>query len=121
MLKSLSSINREAFHIATVAAAIGLLASPWYLGYTAEPYATWHAWAVGVAVTAVAIATLFKFHLAEEWANLALGLWAVAAPWALGFSTVASAMWAHVIFGLAIAILAAVAAWNENDGSFLPV
>ena len=47
----------------------------------------------------------------EEWANLILGVWAVLAPWLLGFAGVAYATYAHVIIGLVVAVLAAVELW----------
>ena len=111
MLKSLSSDNRTAIDVVNVIAGLGLLLSPWYLGYAAETYAAWNAWMVGAAVTLIAVAALFAFHQVEEWANVALGLWAVIAPWALGFSAVVAAMWVHVIAGLIVAVLAAVSLW----------
>lgn len=111
MLKSLSSDNRRASDIANIVAGLALLLSPWYLGYVGEPYATWNAWIVGASVALIAIAALFAFHRVEEWANVAVGLWAVIAPWVLGFSAVASATWVHVIAGLVVAILAAVNLW----------
>jgi hypothetical protein len=115
MLKSLSSDNRTAFDAVNIIAGFGLLLSPWYLGYAAETNAAWNAWIVGAAVTLVAIAALFAFHQAEEWANIVLGLWAVIAPWALGFAALASAMWAHVIAGLVVAVLAAVSLWSATN------
>ncbi len=90
MLKSLSSYNRTAFDVVNIIAGLGLLLSPWYLGYAAETYAAWNAWIVGAAVTLIAVAALYTFHQVEEWTNVALGLWSVIAPWALGFSALPS-------------------------------
>ncbi|UCI10570.1 SPW repeat protein [Mesorhizobium sp. B1-1-8] len=111
MLKSLSSDSRTAFDVVNIIAGLGLLLSPWYLGYAAEIYAAWNAWIVGAAVTLIGVAALFAYHQVEEWANVVLGLWAVIAPWALGFAVVATAMWAHVIAGVVVAALAAGAIW----------
>ncbi|UUP19541.1 SPW repeat protein [Nitratireductor thuwali] len=118
MLKSLSSDNRTAFDIANIVAGLGLLLSPWYLGYTAETHAAWNAWIVGAAVTLIALAALLAFHQLEEWANVVLGLWAVIAPWVIGFSAIASAMWVHVIAGLVVAVLAAISLWLDSGRSF---
>ncbi|TWG55233.1 MULTISPECIES: SPW repeat protein [Phyllobacteriaceae] len=115
MLKSLNSDNRTAFDIVNIVAGLGLLLSPWYLGYSAETYAAWNAWVVGAAVTLIGVAALFAFHQVEGWANVALGLWAVIAPWALGFSAVTAAMAAHVIAGLIAAALAAVSLWLGSN------
>ncbi|WP_412033495.1 SPW repeat protein [Mesorhizobium sp. CO1-1-8] len=42
------------------------------------------------------------FHKYEEWANLVVGLWIVAAPWVLGFAGLAAAMWSHAIAGAVV-------------------
>lgn len=39
MLKSLSSNNRTAFDIVNIVAGLGLLVSPWLIGFAAETYA----------------------------------------------------------------------------------
>jgi nitric oxide reductase large subunit len=116
MLKSLHSDSRTAFDVANVVAGLVLLLSPWYLGYAGETYAAWNAWIVGAAMALIAVAALVAFHQIEEWANVGLGVWAVSAPWVLGFSAVASAMWVHVIAGLAVAVLAAVSLWLDGGG-----
>lgn len=115
MLKSLSSYNRTAFDVVNIIAGLGLLLSPWYLGYAAETYAAWNAWIVGAAVTLIAVAALYTFHQVEEWTNVALGLWSVIAPWALGFSALPAAMWVHVVAGLVVAVLAAVSLWSTTN------
>ncbi|WP_449045351.1 SPW repeat protein [Paracoccus versutus] len=111
MLKSLSLDRRTAFDIANVVAGLGLLLSPWYLGFAAETAAAGNAWLIGAAMTLIALAA----HRLEEWANAALGLWAVIAPWVLGFATLAAAMWVHVIAGLIVAILAGFSLWSGDD------
>ncbi|TIQ10744.1 SPW repeat protein [Mesorhizobium sp.] len=115
MLKSLSSDNRTAFDFVNIIAGLGLLLSPWYLGFAAEAYAAWNAWFVGAAVTLIAVAALFSFHQVEEWANVVLGLWALVSPWVLGFSPVTAAMWAHVIAGIVVAVLAAGGIWFTHN------
>jgi len=54
MMKSLTPRNRTAFDIVNIVAGLGLLFSPWYLGYAAETGAAWNAWIVGAAVVIVA-------------------------------------------------------------------
>lgn len=118
MLKSLSSENRAAFDVGNIIAGLVLLLSPWYLGYTAETAAAWNAWIVGAVVMLIAVAALYTFHQVEEWASAVIGLWTVIAPWILGFSAVASAMWVHVVVGLVIAVLAAASLWLGGGRSF---
>jgi hypothetical protein len=118
MLKSLTSKNRTAFDIASIVAGLSLVLSPWYLGYAAETNAAWNAWIVGAAIALIALVTLFAFHQAEEWINLALGVWAVIAPWALGFATVSTAATVHVIAGLIVAVLAGISLWFTTNRPF---
>ncbi|MBX4897240.1 SPW repeat protein [Rhizobium bangladeshense] len=115
MLKSLSSNNRTAFDIVNIVAGLGLFISPWLFGFAAEASAAWNAWIVGAAITVIAVAALYAFYEAEEWCNLVLGIWAVIAPWILGFSAVIAAMWAHVIVGLIVAVLAAGSIWFSHN------
>lgn len=111
MLKSLSLDTPKALDVVTIIAGLGLALAPWYLGFAVETAAAWNAWIVGAAVTLIAAAALFAFHQVEERANAALGLWAVVAPWALGFSGLSGAVGAHVIAGLVVALVAAARLW----------
>lgn len=115
MLKSISLSNRSAFDIANLVAGLGLLLSPWYLGYAGQTGAAWNAWIVGVAITVIAGAALFAFHRVEEWMNLALGAWSVIAPWALGFAVLPAATWVNVIAGLVVAALAIAGLWFTHN------
>jgi hypothetical protein len=47
--------------------------------------------------------------------NLALGVWAIFAPWLIGFVTVASATYAHLIIGLIVGVLAALDLWIVHN------
>ncbi len=115
MLKSLSFSNRTAFDIVNIIAGLGLLLSPWYLGFTGETSAAWNAGIVGVAIAAISIAALYAIHQAQAWANLVLGIWALISPWVLGFSALTFAMWAHVIAGIVVAFLAACGIWFAQN------
>jgi hypothetical protein len=115
MLKSLSSNNRAVFEIVNIVAGLGLLVSPWLLGFTAETYAAWNAWLVGAAIAVIAAAALHAFYEAEEWVNLVLGIWAIAAPWILGLAAVTAATWVHVVSGLVVAVFAAGNIWFSHN------
>ncbi|ARQ14485.1 SPW repeat-containing protein (plasmid) [Rhizobium etli] len=115
MLKSISSENRTAFDVVNIVAGLALLISPWLLGFTGETYAAWNAWIAGAAIALIAAAALYAFYEAEEWLNLVLGIWAFVAPWVLGFSAIAAAMWAHVIVGIVVAVLAAGSIWFTHN------
>ena len=114
-MKSLFGGNRTALDIVDLIAGLGLLLSPWYLGYAGQTVAAWTAWITGVAVVVTAAAALFASHRVAEWINLVLGAWAVIAPWALGFAVLAAAAWIHVIAGLIIAAVAAGSMWFTHN------
>ncbi|ESY79122.1 hypothetical protein X740_18780 [Mesorhizobium sp. LNHC221B00] len=111
MEKWLKTENRPVIDVVNLIAGIALVLSPWYLGFAAETYAAWNAWIAGAVIALIAVGALVAFHAYEEWANLAVGLWTLVSPWALGFSGLAAAMWAHVIVGIIVAALAAGSLW----------
>lgn len=115
MMKSLPSSNRPAFDVVNIVAGLGLLTSPWLFGFATETYAAWNAWIVGAAVAVFAAAALYAFYEAEEWVNLVLGIWPVAAPWVLGFSGATAATWVHVVAGIVVAALAAGNIWFSHN------
>ena len=90
-----------------------LFLMPWLfdLGSTA---AAWNAGIVGVVIVVLSIAAIVRFAQWEEWINLVLGLWVVVSPWVLGFAAMATAMWGHVVIGLAIVALAALELWTSG-------
>lgn len=94
-----------------------LFISPWVIGFVADGTPARNAWIVATALAVIAIAALTAFAEWEEWLNLALGVWLMAAPWLLGFASHLEAMWTHVIFG---ALAFAVSAWAVWDYRHTP-
>ena len=94
---------------------IALLLAPWGLSFTDETAAALNAWIAGGAIALIAVDALLNQHRWEEWANFVFGVWTVAAPWLLGFAGVSGAMYAHVVVGVIVAILAAVGLWTTDD------
>jgi len=92
-----------------------LISSPWILRYQSETYALWSAVGLGVLVAASAIATLFRVKAWEEWANVVLGLAAIASPWILRFSESVVATSNTVIIGIVVAALALWALATDKD------
>ncbi|WP_027163555.1 SPW repeat protein [Mesorhizobium sp. WSM1293] len=116
MLKNLASdSSRRALDVVNILAGIALALSPWLLGYAADAVAVWHVFIAGVITVLIAARALVAFHKYEEWANLVVGLWIVAASWVLGFAGLAAAMWSHAIAGAVVAALAAASLWLTND------
>ena len=103
--------KETAIDLVNVVLGLCLGFAPWALGFTSEMAATRNAWIVGAAIALIALGALFAFREWEEWVNLALGVWAILAPWLLGFATVAAALYAHVIIGLIVGVLAALDLW----------
>jgi hypothetical protein len=96
--------------------AVILFISPWVLGFATEQYASWNAWISGAVVGLVAIGAIGMFNEWEEWLNLLVGIWVIAAPWVLGFAAVTAAMSAHVVLGFLIAASAAWEIWEIRHG-----
>jgi hypothetical protein len=107
--------SQQALDAVNIFAGVALALSPWLLGYVAESTAMWSAWVAGAIMTLIAAGALFAFRQYEEWANLVVGLWTVAAPWVLGFAGIAAAMWSHVLAGVVVAALAAVGLWFAGN------
>ena len=109
--------KREETALDVINAVVGvcLALAPLVLGFTADAAAAWNAWIVGAAIALIAIGALVAFAEWEEWANLLLGVWAVIAPWALGFTAIGVATTVHVVAGLIVAVLAAVDLWFVHN------
>ncbi len=88
-----------------------LFLGPWLFGFADQQQAAWNAWITGAVMVALAAAAIFAFAEWEEWVNLVVGLWALVAPWVLGFAGHASATWSHVVVGLVVAALSAAGGW----------
>lgn len=107
-----------------LALAVWLFLSPWILGFAgAMPAdgeavaagfttAAWNAWVLGIAIAAVSLWAAFQFAEWQDWVTGVLGLWLIAAPWALGFAAMTMAAWNHVVVG---ALIVALAAWELWD------
>lgn len=95
--------------------AVCLFVSPWIMGFVVESVPAWNAWGAGVVLGVLAIATLAMFAEWEEWASLIVGLWLIASPWLLGFSTSSNPMWTHVVLGVLVTALAIWAVWDERQ------
>jgi hypothetical protein len=110
MLKTANRKTEEtALDIVNIVVGVCLALSPWALGLVDA--AAWNAWVIGAAVALIAIGALVAFREWEEWANLVLGIWAIIAPWVLGFAGTGNATAVHVIAGIIVAVLAAVELW----------
>lgn len=91
-----------------------LFLSPWAIGFTTEQAVAWTAWITGTAVALVGIAALAGYGYAASWVNLVLGVWAILAPWIVGFAALSEAMWIHVVLGALVVLASVVELWMEH-------
>ena len=92
-----------------------LFVSPWLFA-RANGTAAMDLRASGAAIAALSLAAMVAFANWEEWANLLLGIWLIASPWALGFAHT-RAMHFSIGVGVTVAFLAALELWLVYDAS----
>ena len=83
-----------------------LVLSPWVVGYAQDRVALTNAVAVGALLAAGAIGAIVLPTAWEEWTEVALGIWLMASPWALGFTGHMAATQNALFCGLAVTVLA---------------
>jgi hypothetical protein len=91
---------------ASFALGLWLAVSPWLADYAAHEAATANAVFLGIAL---ALGSHFEASLDEvsaQWLNLAAGLWLMAAPFLLGFSSAMVATANSLAVGSLVAVLA---------------
>lgn len=111
MLNKFWTRKSQTIDLANAVLGIGLLIAPWLLNFTGETAAAMNAWIVGGAIALIAVDAVLNRYSWEDAANLVLGIWAMVAPWLLGFAGVTNAMYAHIAIGLIVSVLAAVNLW----------
>jgi hypothetical protein len=84
-----------------------LFVSPWLFGFQQESVAAWNAWIGGAIAAIIALLAANQIYDWEEWLDGIVGFWIAVSPWLLGFTAIRSAMWVHLIVGIAIVVLAA--------------
>ncbi|MCH9809431.1 MAG: SPW repeat protein [Alphaproteobacteria bacterium] len=89
-----------------------LFVSPWLMGFSGEPLASWNAHIFGAVIFAMAVSETFAFKVWEEWISGAAGIWLILAPFLLGFNTHVAAVAVHILVGLATILLVA---WSTTD------
>ena len=65
---------------------VGLVLSPWAMGYAGDSTPTANAVIAGAALLAVALGAMLMPRAWEEWSEALLGVWLAVSPWALGFA-----------------------------------
>jgi hypothetical protein len=99
-----------------VVALVGLweVLAPAILGYMGTPAAVGNALLAGVTLILLAgLDDLIENASTDktlDWITTAVGVWQVASPFVLGYSTVTAALWNDIIVGAVVIVLAAWAA-----------
>jgi len=119
MMKSTYFRDGDPTDVINILAGIALALSPWALDFTPLAAAAWNAWLVGAAIALIALWDLVSFSKIQERIIGVLGLWAIVAPWVLGFAELSAAAAAHVVLGLIAAVVAAGTLWSDSDGPHL--
>jgi SPW repeat len=91
--------------------AIWLCISPGPLKYGDDQIATYAAVLTGFVLVCTEIVTISAFRLWEEWINVFIGCWLIAAPWILYFTSSLATI-NFVIVGVLVAILALYELWR---------
>ena len=100
-----------------IAALVGLafVAAPWLVGFAGVTFALWNAVLIGAVIAVLGIAVMLRDIPYHGYGYLALGLWAMAAPWILGFGALTAALYAHLGAGFVTAILGALVLWFSGN------
>ncbi|MCC7049311.1 MAG: SPW repeat protein [Alphaproteobacteria bacterium] len=92
-----------------------VLLSPWIVEQgTGLPPVVLNSVLVGLAMTFVAGMEIDALKTWEEWVELALGLWLMAAPFVLGYVALTALTALHVVGGGIVALLAALEWWRDR-------
>jgi len=94
--------------------AIWLCISPGALNYGDNLTATYASVLTGIVLLCTEMLTISPFRLWEEWINVVVGCWLIAAPWLLHLHG-SSAKINFVIVGALVATFAAYKLWHGAD------
>lgn len=104
-------------YVLNLGAAVLLFVAPWAFGFINQTAAAWTAWVTGGVVAALSVAMLFaEAATGPDLLALVLGIWTLAAPSIVGFTSVPLTMWVYLAVGV---VLLSVAAW-EVWGDLFP-
>lgn len=102
--------------IGNMLAGLWLIAAPFVLNFEGENNAQWNHIIVGAAVALIALIRASDPDHREgmSWANVALGVWLIAAPFVLAYNDVNDAQTNSIVMGVIVIALAAFSAYETN-------
>lgn len=89
-----------------------MVCSPWVLGAD-DLLIALNALVVGALIYSVSAPELRAVEISEDWLNLALGLWLLSSPWALGYDELAAPAMSQYTLGALVATLACFELWPD--------
>jgi hypothetical protein len=93
--------------------------APFILGYSAIAVAMWNAVIIGLVLFVLAVVAArnddARLDKNLDWVNVGLGVWLVLAPFILGYSATAIAMWNDIVVGIVVVVLAIWAVINLGN------
>jgi len=81
---------------------IWLFIAPFFAIGLGSEAAVWNSYIMGAAIFIIALAAVSRPQKWKEWTNLILGIWLILAPFVLGFTEYAGAMWNQIIVGILV-------------------
>jgi hypothetical protein len=97
-----------------IALGAWLLVSPWALGFSDQTAPTMNARVMGTVLVLEELLELYVHEAAEEWMDVAAGVWLLLSPVMLGFTMVTSATISTIAVG-ALSVLFALRALSPLD------
>lgn len=93
-----------------------LFISPWVMDYViGMPPAAKNAYMLGLAIVVFAAVAVSIPQIWQEWINMALGVWTIVSPWALGFYIERDITTNNVIVGILVTALATWAMLKDKE------
>jgi hypothetical protein len=102
----------------TALLGIVLAVAPFVFGYSANPVAMWTSIGLGAIVALVSILGLVQTnesdHNVDYWILAVVGLLAIIAPFALGYSTIVAALWITIALGVVLLLWDGFQIWQHR-------
>ena len=82
--------------------------------FAGTPAAAWNAGIVGALIVYCSAVALYRYGVWTEWSNIALGCWAVLAPFLFDFASAPAPTWTLVAVGLCVTMIATMQLWADR-------
>jgi hypothetical protein len=103
-MKMTSEVPNKALEWANLVLGAGFACAAFM--FTELPVAAWNMGIVGALIACCSVVALYRYAAWTEWSNLALGCWAIVAPFLLGFGSAPAPTWTSIVVGVCVASIA---------------